>query len=77
REKNRLAASRCREKSKKHIDDLREWERELTAQRSSLAAHAAILREEVLQLKNEIIRHGDCDCDFIQNYLASAARNMG
>ncbi|KAH8676289.1 hypothetical protein BX600DRAFT_508454 [Xylariales sp. PMI_506] len=74
REKNRLAASKCREKSKKYIDELQERERELAAQQQSLAACAAGLREEVLALKHEIFRHGDCDCEFIQKYLLSAAR---
>ncbi|KAK6843558.1 bZIP transcription factor [Apiospora arundinis] len=76
REKNRLAASKCREKSKKYVDELRERERELAAQRASLSQHAASLREEVLWLKNEILRHGDCNCEFIQNYLATAARQI-
>lgn len=76
REKNRLAASKCREKSKKYVDELRDKERELAAQRASLSAHAAVLKEEVLYLKNEVLRHGDCNCDFIQKYLATAARQI-
>jgi hypothetical protein len=76
REKNRLAASKCREKSKKFIDDLRVRERELTVQRAKLTADAARLKEEVLELKHEILRHGNCNCDFIQNYLTSAAKGI-
>ncbi|KAK7928569.1 hypothetical protein PG985_005567 [Apiospora marii] len=76
REKNRLAASKCRDKSKKYIDELREREQELASQRASLLQHAARLREEVLWLKNEVLRHGDCHCELIQSYLAAAVRHI-
>ncbi|KAI0125965.1 hypothetical protein BJ170DRAFT_455655 [Xylariales sp. AK1849] len=76
REKNRLAASKCREKSKKFVDELRERERDLTNQRAKLTACAAALKDEVLMLKHEIFRHGNCKCDFIQNYLNNAAKQI-
>ncbi|KAH8660078.1 hypothetical protein BX600DRAFT_438302 [Xylariales sp. PMI_506] len=74
REKSRLAASRCREKSKKYIDNLCKRERKLATERATLQAAAAKLKEEVLSLKCEILKHGDCDCEIIQNYLVSAAK---
>ncbi|KAH7012687.1 uncharacterized protein B0I36DRAFT_53172 [Microdochium trichocladiopsis] len=73
KERNRLAARRCREKSKKQIDTLRQQEHELAIQQAELTAQAASLREEVMQLKSEILRHGACDCNFIQKYLAETA----
>jgi hypothetical protein len=76
REKNRLAASKCREKAKKHVDELREREKQLAAVRAQLTAHKTKLKEEMLALKNEILRHSDCNCDFIQQYLNTAARQV-
>lgn len=76
REKNRLAASKCREKSKKFIDDLRIREQELRARNAKLTAEAAMVKKEVLELKHELLCHGNCRCEIIQEYLASAAKNI-
>lgn len=76
RERNRLAASRCREKSKQYMTELRWKEREQAQRKEMLASHVCALKEEVLALKTEILKHAYCDCDHIQNYLASAARQL-
>ncbi|KAI1859867.1 hypothetical protein JX265_010316 [Neoarthrinium moseri] len=73
REKNRMAASRCREKSKKLVDDLKKRERDLTAEKKVLKDCVAGLKDEVLSLKHEILRHGNCNCKYIENYLNTAA----
>ncbi|KAH8200038.1 hypothetical protein TruAng_005814 [Truncatella angustata] len=76
RRKNRMAASKCREKSKKNTDDLRQRERELVLQKQILTACAADLRDEVLALKHEILSHASCNCEYIQNYLIAAASQV-
>ncbi|KAK6069999.1 Cyclic AMP-responsive element-binding protein 5 [Seiridium cupressi] len=76
RQKNRLAASRCREKTKKNADDLRDRELELSIEKQTLTTCAAELTDEVLALKHEIFRHANCDCHYIQKYLTTAASQI-
>lgn len=74
REQNRAAATKCRAKTKAAINKLEEDERYASEQRAYLAAVADRLRSEVLFLKSELLRHSDCDCVLIQQYLARMAR---
>ncbi|KAF2997780.1 hypothetical protein E8E14_002633 [Neopestalotiopsis sp. 37M] len=76
RQKNRAAAARCREKTRHYADQLRGRERDLSSQKAVLTACVADLRDEVLALKNEILRHSGCDCDHIQKYLTAAANSI-
>ncbi|KAI1085075.1 hypothetical protein F5B20DRAFT_129934 [Whalleya microplaca] len=76
RERNRVAAHKSRDKAKHNLKDLEQREKDLCHQNKLLTDHAGSLREEVLCLKNEILNHGGCDSDVIQNYIAKAARNM-
>ncbi len=76
RERNRVAAHKCRQKAKQSMSDLQIQERELSKHNRMLQDHAGCLRDEILDLKNEILRHSGCDSDIIQNYIARAARDV-
>ncbi|KAI1498357.1 hypothetical protein F5X99DRAFT_412164 [Biscogniauxia marginata] len=76
REKNRIAAHKCRQKAKLSLADLQQRERELSSRNKILVGHAGCLREEILGLKNEILRHSACDSEVIHNYIAKAAREV-
>ncbi|KAI8635402.1 hypothetical protein F5Y19DRAFT_10576 [Xylariaceae sp. FL1651] len=76
RERNRIAAQKCRQKAKQNVSELQQRERELSQQNRLLLDYAGILREEILGLKNEILRHADCNSNVIQNYIANAARRQ-
>lgn len=76
RERNRVAAAKCRQKAKHSVSKLQSRERELLQQNRFLTAHAGSLREEVINLKNEILRHSHCDSDVIQSYINKAARDI-
>ncbi|KAI1143278.1 hypothetical protein F5Y05DRAFT_408727 [Hypoxylon sp. FL0543] len=76
RERNRVAAHKCRQKAKQSMSDLQIRERELSQQNRLLQEHAGSLRDEILDLKNEILRHSECNSDIIQNYIAKAARDV-
>ncbi|KAK7743431.1 hypothetical protein SLS62_010575 [Diatrype stigma] len=76
RERNRVAAAKCRQKAKQSVSELQSRERELLQQNRFLTAHVGNLREEVLSLKNEILRHSQCDSDVIQTYINKAAREI-
>ncbi|KAI0476517.1 hypothetical protein GGR56DRAFT_674977 [Xylariaceae sp. FL0804] len=76
RERNRIAAHRCRRKQKLNEDRLREDERELSQQHGCLAAYVLLLKNEVLELKNQILAHGSCDCEPIQTYITNSAKKL-
>ncbi|KAI1739888.1 hypothetical protein F4680DRAFT_420455 [Xylaria scruposa] len=77
RNRNRLAAAKCRKKAKRGVDDLQQKERDLLRENKMLNAEAGLLREEVLQLKSEILRHSHCDSDYIHHYIQKAAKEIG
>lgn len=77
RERNRAAANKCRRKSKAVVADLESTERELAEQHRQLTYAAGGLREEVLALKSELLAHGHCEDDVIQQYFANSARQVG
>ncbi|KAF9143208.1 Alcohol O-acetyltransferase [Mortierella sp. GBA39] len=71
-ERNRMAASRCREKKRlqtlKTISDADE----ITARNQTLHETLDELQEEVRRLKNQILCHRDCSCDVIQKFVHSS-----
>ncbi|PSR85704.1 hypothetical protein BD289DRAFT_482601 [Coniella lustricola] len=74
RQRNRLAATKCRAKSRAAVAELEATERGMRYHNTKLSATAMELKDEVLALKNEVLRHGNCDCVHIKEYLANAAR---
>ncbi|KAK8013456.1 hypothetical protein PG991_009049 [Apiospora marii] len=77
REKNRIAASKCRRKKKDEEHVLEERRRMLHIQNAILVESVASLRAEVLSLKHEVLRHGTCDFQPINSYIATAAARVG
>ncbi|KAG6357807.1 hypothetical protein INS49_013686 [Diaporthe citri] len=77
RARNREAANRCRAKSKVAVAELEATERAMGAEHQALTQTARSLRDEVLQLKNQLLMHGNCDDGLIQQYLANSARMVG
>lgn len=71
-ERNRMAASKCREKKRlqtlKTISDADE----ITARNQALHETLDELQEEVRLLKNQILCHRDCSCDVIQKFVLSS-----
>ncbi|RYP91184.1 hypothetical protein DL770_002661 [Monosporascus sp. CRB-9-2] len=76
RERNRIAAHKCRQKNRQNVEELQQQERDLAQQNKYLNAHLNHLKDEVLVLRNEILNHGNCDCELIQNYIAETAKNL-
>ncbi|KAI0863236.1 hypothetical protein F4860DRAFT_512055 [Xylaria cubensis] len=76
REKNRVAARKCRQKTKQNVAGLQRREKELGQQNKVLVSCVRSLREEVLDLKTEILKHSNCDNIIIQKYIANAARRQ-
>jgi len=62
RARNRVAATRCRNRKLERISRLEERVKELKGQNSNLAETAACLREQVYKLKQDIIQHTQNGC---------------
>ncbi|KAI1756598.1 hypothetical protein F4782DRAFT_483271 [Xylaria castorea] len=76
RERNRVAARKCRQKAKQNVAELQRSERELGLQNKVLRTHVRSLREDILDLKTEILKHSDCGNAIIQKYITNAARRQ-
>ncbi|KAI0840472.1 hypothetical protein F5Y06DRAFT_294459 [Hypoxylon sp. FL0890] len=74
RERNRRAAAKCRKKAKLSQMELQERERMLKQQNRHLLASISELKEEVLNLKNEILKHNGCRSELIDKYIWKAAQ---
>ena len=68
-ERNRVAASKCRQKKKEWTQNLENKARELQKNNSSLRLMVDSLRQEVIFLKGEMLKHSSCSCDQIQKFL--------
>lgn len=74
--RNRLAASKSRQKKKEWTSQLESRCRDLQAERSHLAFFIAGLKEEIILLKTEMLKHSSCNCVGIRNYLAQSANAL-
>lgn len=72
RQRNRVAASKCRRKSKEKNEIMLVQEQELERRHRVLKASVDCLRDEVLNLREELLRHANCDCEPIQNHIAKS-----
>jgi hypothetical protein len=68
-ERNRVAASKCREKKKKWAHRLEERARVLACQRQVSINHIMLLRYQLLELKDKCLAHTNCECEQIRQYL--------
>lgn len=77
KQRNRAAATKCRAKAKVATAQLEATERALDLENQRLREMEKRLRDEWLMLRNEVLLHGHCDCELIQQYLKTTAQNMG
>jgi hypothetical protein len=74
-ERNRLAASKCRQKKKEWASNLEEQARYQAQENKLLRASVAQLRDECLYLKNFLLStHSGCQCVGVKNYLMKEAQ---
>ncbi|KAI1111023.1 hypothetical protein F5Y14DRAFT_426848 [Nemania sp. NC0429] len=76
RRNNRLAVAKNRKKVTRAADELRKQERSLSEYNNILKTHVRSLRNEVLDLKMELLRHSNCDNGDIQKYIQHAASRI-
>lgn len=75
-EKNRIAASKCREKKKRWVHDLEHNKSELERQNFELRLEHRALVNDLSQAKNMLMIHSDCRDENIDKWLANAARRI-
>lgn len=76
RARNRVAANKCRLKTKAAVTRLEEEERAASERHAELSRTVAGLKDEIYVLRNQLLMHTDCDCIMIQKYLANTARDL-
>lgn len=77
REKNRLAAAKCRAKKKTHTEDLEESARHITATNNRLRAEERELRDLFSSLRHQALAHDPtqgCTCSAIHMYNHNKAQ---
>lgn len=74
--RNRIAASKCRKRKLERISRLEEKVKVLKSQNSDLASTAAMLREQVAQLKQKVMSHVTNGCQ-ISVGSAAASKSRG
>jgi hypothetical protein len=78
REKNRLAAAKCRAKKKANSEDMQETHREGSQQNSYLQREMRALRDQKAFLRNSLLQHepGVCQCHAIHRFNFAQAQQL-
>ncbi|KAF2100120.1 hypothetical protein NA57DRAFT_75621 [Rhizodiscina lignyota] len=71
-QRNRQAAERCRMRKKIAETELQEEVHGMESNNAHLKDQAAMLNDEVLNLKAECLQHVNCECDGIRHYLTES-----
>ncbi|KAL1613274.1 hypothetical protein SLS60_001506 [Paraconiothyrium brasiliense] len=72
-EKNRIAADKCRQRQKAYIATITADASTISSKNKALKAEVAALREQLLDLKNELLSHAGCGSWTIDQYIAQSA----
>ncbi|KAI4127369.1 MAG: hypothetical protein LQ338_003245 [Usnochroma carphineum] len=75
-ERNRIAASKCRQKKKEWTQNLENRARELQKNNQSLRMVLDSLRDEMLFLKGEMLKHTTCGCEQIRGWVKTKAGSL-
>lgn len=75
-ERNRVAASKCRQKKKEWTSNLEARARDLQNSKNQLAIMVSSLKDEMLFLKGELLKHSGCTCTRIRDYLDHEVTNL-
>ncbi|KAF4180850.1 hypothetical protein CNMCM7927_000985 [Aspergillus lentulus] len=76
-ERNRRAASKCRRKKKAHNQQLENLYRERSAEHERLLSDRDRMRSELLSLKDELLKHAQCEDLPLKFYIAQMVEEAG
>ena len=69
RERNRIAANKCRQQKRARINELQVKEKDLISRKHYLNMVVEILRNELVVLRSKCLEHAGCGCESIREYL--------
>lgn len=75
-ESNRLAASRCRQKKREHTKQLETRFTEEKQKKRQLEGDIAVMRDEILSLKDDILKHALCEDGHIRRHFARTMQQI-
>ncbi|GKZ61771.1 transcriptional regulator family: bZIP [Aspergillus niger] len=75
-ERNRVAANKCRKKKKEHAKQLESRCETVSRENTLLESQVDHLRGEILNLKNELLRHSHCGDERIKCHLAKMVKQL-
>jgi hypothetical protein len=73
-ERNRVAASKCRQKKKEWVHELEESKAEMEARHVELQREYGVLLDEVSMIKNMLMRHAACKDPNIDQWIGLEAK---
>ncbi|KAI5462875.1 hypothetical protein BGZ63DRAFT_402233 [Mariannaea sp. PMI_226] len=73
-ERNRIAATKCRMRKRDEATALATREQEMEEHNRQLSRTFDELTTEIYHLKTQLLRHTDCGCTLIQQFIANEAR---
>lgn len=74
KQRNRVAASKCRQKKRETVDELKEQSSSLEAQNNNLHIEYERLRKEIGQTKSDLMHHTECNDNNINRWISNEAR---
>ncbi|KAK4074432.1 transcriptional regulator family: bZIP [Trichoderma aggressivum f. europaeum] len=76
KQRNRVAASKCRQKKKEKVDELKEIKNSLEARNHDLHVEFQRLRQEIGQVKSHLIQHTECNDPNINRWVENEAKGF-
>jgi hypothetical protein len=76
-ERNRVAASRCRQRKKQKIEELEKRASETAQRNEELKLTISALKDELIMLKNMLLAHRNCECSLVQEYINNGGLSVG
>ncbi|KAI1776326.1 hypothetical protein F4818DRAFT_377115 [Hypoxylon cercidicola] len=75
-EKNRMAATKCRQKKKEWVSDLEETRFGLESQNNHLQMEYSNLRSEITHIKSQLMEHANCNDPNINKWIENEAKKF-
>ncbi|KAI0381820.1 hypothetical protein F5Y04DRAFT_280469 [Hypomontagnella monticulosa] len=75
-ERNRVAATKCRQKKKEWVSDLEETRFGLESQHSHLQMEYSSLKNEITQIKSQLMEHASCNDANIDKWIENEAKKF-
>ncbi|EHK50964.1 hypothetical protein TRIATDRAFT_54658 [Trichoderma atroviride IMI 206040] len=72
--RNRVAASKCRQKKREKVNDLKKQSSSLKVENSSLHNEYERLRKEIGQVKSDLMHHTECNDSNINQWISNEAK---